>query len=304
MSREINRRPSSETLSVGNVVSAGLRIYRDNFKVYYLEALKSYLWIFFPWFTLFAIILLIVYLKLNTGIIVFSIFLAIYPFFYSSAKLAAIQAVIARLAFCEVSETPESLSDARRQVMPKMWIFLVTGILQGLIVMAGLIVFGIVFGIIFALLIFNIQSNTSVSAVFVLLIVLLYFLLIFSFIWLIIWLISHIAFADLAIAIDGTKEPTKAIGRSWTITQGFVVKIQIIFFVAFLLTIPFSIVSNLGSLLLQSAEWGAVINLLLIIPLGSLFIPFWQSIKAVIYYDLLTRKEGLGLELRELNDNL
>jgi hypothetical protein len=308
MPKDLNRRPSSETLSVGNVVSAGLRIYRDNFKVYYLEALKSYLWIFFPWFTLFAIILLIVYLRLNTGIIVFSIFLAIYPFFYSSAKFAAIQAVIARLAFCEVSETPESLSDARRQVMPKMWIFLVTGILQGLIVMAGLIVFGIVFGIIFALLIFgfvaNIQSNTLVSGVFALLIVLLFFLLIFAFIW----LISRIAFADLAIAIDDIREATKAIGRSWTITQDFVVKIQIIFFIAYLLTIPLSAISNLGSFFLKNSEFellllGVFLNLILAIPLGALLIPFWQSIKAVIYYDLLTRKEGLGLELRDVTDN-
>jgi hypothetical protein len=27
--------------------------------------------------------------------------------------------------------------------------------------------------------------------------------------------------------------------------------------------------------------------------------PFWQTIKAVIYYDLRTRREGMGLELRE-----
>jgi len=33
MPRDLNRRPSGETLSVGNVVSAGLRIYRDNFKI-------------------------------------------------------------------------------------------------------------------------------------------------------------------------------------------------------------------------------------------------------------------------------
>ena len=112
MSRQINHRPSSETLSVGNVVSAGLRIYRDNFKVYYLEALKSYLWIFVP--------------------------------VYGWAKFAAIQAIISRLAFFEVRETPESLADARRQVMPKMWILLVTGILIGLIFFAGLIVFGII----------------------------------------------------------------------------------------------------------------------------------------------------------------
>jgi hypothetical protein len=82
-----------------------------------------------------------------------------------------------------------------------------------------------------------------------------------------------------------------------------VAKIQIIFFIAFLLTIPFSAISNIGSLLLQNPEMGAVINLLLTIPLGALLIPFWQSIKAVIYYDLLTRKEGLGLELRDLTDN-
>ncbi len=28
-------------------------------------------------------------------------------------------------------------------------------------------------------------------------------------------------------------------------------------------------------------------------------LPFWQTIKAVIYYDLRTRREGMGLELRK-----
>jgi hypothetical protein len=275
MSREINRRPSSETLSVGNVVSAGLRIYRDNFKVYYLEALKSYLWIFVP--------------------------------VYGWAKFAAIQAIISRLAFFEVREAPESLADARRQVMPKMWIFLVTGILQWLIIVAGFIVFGIIFVLLGIIGVFlngvSLDLRIVLSVVLGLLVVLVALLSLFTPIW----LFSRTTFADLAIAIDGMKEPTKAINRSWTITQGFVFKIQNIFFIAFLLTIPFSmasnLASNLGSLFLKSAAWGAVINLLLTIPLGALLIPFWQSIKAVIYYDLLTRKEGLGLELRELNDN-
>ena len=270
MSREINRRPSSETLSVGNVVSAGLRIYRDNFKVYYLEALKNYLWVLVP--------------------------------VYGWAKFAAIQAVIARLAFFEVRETPESLADARRQVMPKMWIFLVTGILSGLILIISL------FGL-------TILSGLILLPGFFLFGLSIFFFLPLFFIFAYLWLISRITFAELAITIDGIKEATKAIGRSWTITQGFVVKIQIIFFIAslltipfiffitFLLTIPFSIVNNLESLLLQNPEMGTVINLLLNIPLGALLVPFWQSIKAVIYYDLLTRKEGLGLELRELNDN-
>jgi len=267
MPRDLNRRPASETLSVGNVVSAGLRIYRDNFKVYYLEALKSYLWIFVP--------------------------------VYGWAKFAAIQAIISRLAFFEVREAPESLADARRQVMPKMWIFLVTGILIGLILFAGLIFFDIIFTLLGVGFAANIESNASVSIVFALLMVLFALFLIFAYIW----LISRITFAELAIAIDGVREATKAIGRSWTITQGFVVKIQIIFFIAFLLTIPFSAISNIGSLLLQNSELGPLINLIFAIPLGALLIPFWQSIKAVIYYDLLTRKEGLGLNLRDSTDN-
>jgi hypothetical protein len=34
--------------------------------------------------------------------------------------------------------------------------------------------------------------------------------------------------------------------------------------------------------------------------LGNIFImPFWQSLKTVIYYDLRSRREGLGLQLRD-----
>ena len=41
MSKDNDFRATGESLSVGNVVSAGLRIYRDHFKPYYLEALRS-----------------------------------------------------------------------------------------------------------------------------------------------------------------------------------------------------------------------------------------------------------------------
>jgi hypothetical protein len=264
MSREINRRPSSETLSVGNVVSAGLRIYRDNFKVYYWEALKSYLWAFVP--------------------------------IYGWAKLLAIQAVIARLAFFEMKETPESLADARRQVMPKLWIFLGTVILQFVIFVTGSIVFNIIVALLGAGFAVNLQSNDLVSVVFSLLTFLLF---------------SRIAFADLAIAINGIREAPWAIGRSWTITEGSVVKIQIIFFIACIPTFMMSMAILLGisfllPFLLQNSVkwgefiiWGAVIYLLFSILWTALLIAFLQSIKAVIYYDLLVRKEGLGLNLRD-----
>jgi hypothetical protein len=32
---------------------------------------------------------------------------------------------------------------------------------------------------------------------------------------------------------------------------------------------------------------------------GALVTPFWQAMKAIIYYDLRSRKEGLGLQMRD-----
>ncbi|MEB3309475.1 MAG: DUF975 domain-containing protein [Snowella sp.] len=263
MANHFNPRPVSEPLSVGNVVSAGLRIYRDNFKIYYIEALKSYLWLIIP--------------------------------IYGWAKFAAIQGVIARLAFFEVMETPESLTDARRQVLPKLWRFLGLGILLFLIFVAFFAVFGILIALLLVGTVTNAQSNIGAALLLGLLSLAFMFIFLFAYIW----LLSRLSFADLGIAIDNVKEITNAIGRSWKLTQGFVVKIQIIFFIAFLITLPFSAISNIGSVFLGDSNVGNLINLVLSILLGALAIPFWQSIKAVIYYDLLTRKEGLGLSLSD-----
>ena len=32
---------------------------------------------------------------------------------------------------------------------------------------------------------------------------------------------------------------------------------------------------------------------------GAMIVPFWKAIQAVIYYDLRSRREGLGLTLRD-----
>ncbi len=43
----------------------------------------------------------------------------------------------------------------------------------------------------------------------------------------------------------------------------------------------------------------AVIILGLTLLSGAVILPFWQAIKAVIYYDLRMRREGMGLKLRD-----
>jgi hypothetical protein len=67
------------------------------------------------------------------------------------------------------------------------------------------------------------------------------------------------------------------------------------------MTIPLSVLSNVGSIVALLAgldeNMATLINFPLSVLIGAFLIPFWQAIKAVIYFDLRTRKEGLRLSL-------
>ncbi|UWU46657.1 hypothetical protein [Limnospira platensis] len=67
-----------KSLNLGDVISAGFRIYRDHFKQYFTMAFFGFLWLIVP--------------------------------IYGWAKFAAISGAIARLAFFEVSERPRTRS--------------------------------------------------------------------------------------------------------------------------------------------------------------------------------------------------
>ena len=276
-------RQSLGPLTVGNVISAALRIYRDHFSVYYKLAFIAHLWLLVP--------------------------------IYGWAKFAAISGLISRLTYREIIESPETVHEARRHVNPHLWTFFWTGFLVGFIMfIAGLIysIFAVIIVGLFALIF---QANPNNTAILIV-IILLSFLGIIVFISGYIWLYSRLSLAELAIAIEEQAKATEAITRSSNITQGFVVRLQLIFFVAYLLTIPISffvqllsqlvnffVEISIGSILAENPS----IYLLIYLPLtiiiafaaGALIIPFWQAIKAVIYYDLRSRKEGIDLQIRD-----
>ena len=52
----------------------------------------------------------------------------------------------------------------------------------------------------------------------------------------------------------------------------------------------------------ESVFFGIILFLLLIglsFASGALLMPFWQAIKAVIYYDIRSRREGIDLQIRD-----
>lgn len=275
-SQNSSPRQSSEPLSVGNVVSAALRIYRDKFKLYWKLAFISYLWVLVP--------------------------------VYGWAKSSAISALISRLAYSEVIERPETVEEARRHVMPKMWSFLGAGILVGLIVTAVMIIAFFVFSFLGGMLAAILGQNTTTIIVLILLGIVAFIAFIIGYIR----LVSRLFIVEMPLAMEDNVTATSTISRSLQLTKGFAGRLQWIWIVAFLISLPISIVVQIVSIILQgllsvlfasdSVVFGFLYFLMLVVlslASGSLLIPFWQTIKAVIYYDLRSRREGLGLQLRD-----
>jgi membrane-anchored glycerophosphoryl diester phosphodiesterase (GDPDase) len=260
-------------LSVGNVVSASLRIYRDHFKSYFGLAFVATLWSIVP--------------------------------IIGWAKCSAILGLISRLAFGEVREKPETVSDARREVNPRMWSFLWAGILIFLIFfgvfLVGVLAMAILIG--GAGAIFG-QNYVIIGALAVVAVI--------AFFIICIRLFSRLLIVELPLAIENNIGASSAISRSWELTKGSVGRIQWIVLVAILVSLPFAIVVQILATIIQfflsrvlDAESGIfyLVYYILILPLSfgssALQTPFWQAMRAIVYYDLRSRKEGLGLQIRD-----
>ena len=263
-------------LSVGDVVSAGVRIYRDHFKLYYGLAFTGYLWILIP--------------------------------VYGWAKFSAISGLLSRLAFCELIERPETVDDARRHVMPRMWSFLGAGFLSGLIisgvVIGAVLAFGILGGVLAAILGQSLEATIILGLlglIAVIVLILLY-----------LWIVSRLFIVEVPLAVEDNVDATSAISRSWKLIKGSVLRLILVVTVAFLISLPITIVVQIISIIIQGVLTALLptdspifflLYYVLILGLsfasGALLIPFWQAIKAVVYCDLRSRREGLGLEIRD-----
>ncbi|OKH16672.1 DUF975 domain-containing protein [Fischerella major NIES-592] len=269
-----------EPLSLGNVITAGIRIYRSHLKDYFLLALKAYVWLLVP--------------------------------IYGWAKFYALSALISRLTFAELVNQPESISSGQRFVNSRIWQFLINILLMllvGMGILIGVVIVFAIFGVLSAVLVggLNQQANIGVYLMLGLLAFVVGILALVA----VLWISTRFYLVEVPLAIEDNVDGTSTIARSWELTKGYVWRIILISFVAFLITLPIQIVVQIVStivqliftpLLEQNSGFGllfAVIILALSFASGAVVLPFWQAIKAVIYYDLRSRKEGLGLKLRD-----
>lgn len=310
-------------LSVGNVVSAGLRLYSNHFKQYFGTALLATLWIILPFL---AIALVIGFF--STAQAYYELLWLIIPawlvlLFYCLGKYLAGSAAISRLAFGELSDQPETTKNARRFTNSRLWSFVWMSLLLvllyiGIFVVAYIALILAAMAILFATGAANLLNGVPFEQIAVdnptlalglgLGVTLLLLLLMLFFIWL--W--ARLAVPELPLAVETEVGAAGSIGRSWQLTQKSAWRVVLILFVTFLITLPLLILVQIVVGVLQGIFVGvlpdqssAAASLLLLISYAISFgtnvfmLPLWQAIKAVIYYDLRSRREGLGLQLRD-----
>ncbi|HEY9639876.1 MAG TPA: glycerophosphoryl diester phosphodiesterase membrane domain-containing protein [Coleofasciculaceae cyanobacterium] len=317
--------PLLQPLSVGNAVSAGLRLYSSHFQQYITVALVATLWILLPLVLAGVIILLFTTTQNYYGLLALIIPAWIALLLYCIARYMADSAAIARLAFGELTQQPETSQQARRFTRSRMWWFWLVALLMSLIYGGIAVIFYI---LLVVLVVFTVgamgglalfQSGTPEVVVeqiftnpsFVITFGLGFLALLLIFITLFSWFGARFAVAEIPLAIEAEGDATQSIGRSWQLTQKSAWRVFLILFITGLITIPLQFLVQMvngavGAVLAalmppetpSTVLLSTVVNYILSFTISILILPLWQTIKAVIYYDLRSRREGLGLQLR------
>lgn len=277
-----------QPLSIGNVVTAGLRLYGVHLKSYLKLAFIAYAWVLVP--------------------------------VYGWARCGATLALISRLAYSELVEQPETPKEAGRFVRGRLWQFFVMGLLMFLLIIGitiGIIILlffvALIMGIIISIFVPGGAANDAFNPVVALVsfgLVLIYIALIFSVFLLV---SARFIVVEVPLAIENTIDGASTIGRSWNLTSRNmwrIVAIMIItYFITFPLQVPLSVLNIIIQIYLQPLArvdtnyrlLATIVNVILTLISIVIVVPFWQTIKAVLYYDLRSRREGFGLKLRDRN---
>ncbi|WP_013321181.1 hypothetical protein [Gloeothece verrucosa] len=300
-----------DPLKVISIISAGVRLYRDNFKTYLGISLLANLWLLAPFLVLILFDLLktflVTILPKSGDIPGFLWFLMVLmPFWliffaYCAAQFLTNTGVISRLAFSLLINKPETVRQARQELKPRRLQFILNHFLY-------LILFFFIFRVwqIIQVMVFYVPASFIPNPKLQLMIQwvgYLFFVIGFS------WFYARLFFPEVPLAIEKNLQLGDAIIRSWKLTSGFAWSILFIIFLVILLTMPLYLLSGIplifaavyamtglfnqvSSLVLLSIInnfiKGAIIIYFL---LNIAILPFWQTLKSVIYYHLYSQQD-------------
>ena len=301
------------SFKIGNIVSVGLRLYRSHFKSYFGVSFRALVWMVLGFlgysFAIgFAFTIDAGILGYLLGVLISLVLLA-----YCGARSLMNTALISRLAFGELSQQPESAKSARQDLGRRLWGFLAVQILTTLIFFVAFLLLYI--ALVISLFALALVPTPILSGIFAL----IFFL---AFLVGNLWVYSRFFIPEVPIAVEKNGGAIGSIGRSWELSQNAFIRIAGVISITFLMMIPFyalvtvplvsgymtliPLVINSDPTTLDPADFeqfsASIMVFYGLFFLVNLFImPLWQSIKAVLYYDLRSRREGIDLRLRNLN---
>jgi hypothetical protein len=292
MAQAIDRSLIDRPLGAGELVSAATRLYIVNFKEFIRLSLVGYLWSLVP--------------------------------VYGWARCGAKIAQLTRIAYNQVSGRIEEPQAVEAAVEAQRWGFVGVVLLLILIYLGGygavallclpivllflLLGFAVGFGAASSGVDLSNGSFFSVLGVVAALVAVLVGLAFFS------WLLTRTVLSDMPMAVEAGMGVRRTITRAWQITKGSVWRLQLVFLVAFLVSLPLVLLDtglNLATDLLLGVDptgntTPTLQQLLVRIP-ERIFVflfgytvstPYWQALKAVVYADLRIRREGGDLKLK------
>ncbi|HEY9600362.1 MAG TPA: hypothetical protein V6C85_02045 [Allocoleopsis sp.] len=271
-------------LRVGDVVNISIQLYRSNLKLYLRLALFAHLWLLVP--------------------------------LYGWAKYCTISGLISRLTFNQLLDRTENISSVQSQLNRRLLGFAIAGFFVFLACWLGSIVLAYVvtFFIIIVLALFSFVLKASLVTSFMgLPEVLLGSIILAIALLLGFWLNSRLWLTELPLATEPSIKFWTSIKLSLQLTKKSCNYLQGIILIVFSLALPITVIVWLGIgyaisfmvyILPKYAIPNSAASLLFLIVAslvaGIMTMPFWQSAKAVAYYELRCRQEGLDLKLSNL----
>jgi uncharacterized RDD family membrane protein YckC/nitrogen fixation-related uncharacterized protein len=290
------------TLSEGNIVTIAAKLFSAQGGTYFVTSLLAHLWAYLAVIGVVIVLAIIggtIFVATNNNWQVVTITLVIgaivaSPLFaFVWGRYLAAGGYISRLVFNHLTYREEPKETSRELTYPRVWSYFWSSVLDGLCLAA---IYGAIAAFLYVLWVslfplliaLGTTLNDPGQSVFVVTSLVLTALVSFLVIGLVIYYFTaRLWFFDTILALEDQVGPLEAVQRSWQLTrhQGF--KVMTVVFVATMVTLAPAIMASLINYFVPLAS----------ILFSVVVFPFWQAIKAVQYYDLGHRNEGLTFNL-------
>ncbi len=313
----------NQPLSIGDVVSVSLAITRQRWRLFCGISLRAVAWLVIPVLGVTGMaVISSSSMRRSPGLAVLAVVVWLVASLYCFGKYLANAGLISRLVFNDLTRTEESVKDAARITRSLTWSYLGASLIYLLIavlVSSSLaFIFSLAFFLVLLMLGFlvgtiggtGLLSPTSpMMGFFGVITIILVLLLMLGYFTGLVWILSRFFFSDVPLSVETKLGSIGTIGRSWALSEKSGFRLMTITTVGFLITLPINAIGQIITLIPFALDrsggasaglatgLSSLLNLLVTLGITLLTLGFWQSVKAVLYFDLLHSKEGLGLDL-------